>query len=148
MKTIEELIKQEPVFLEEFTSAIDVVAQFHQIYMDSEEYYNPTNEYDERRVEKINSLLETEFKDISILFAVYSTPSYEGYAWVLFEQHGKLFEVNGSHCSCYGLEDQWEPEEIDLKELEHRLVEGYFGESSYSGNFKKELCEFLDVEYV
>ena len=46
-----------------------------------------------------------------ILFASYDCPPYEGYAFVLYEQDGKLYEVNGSHCSCYGLEGQWEPEE-------------------------------------
>jgi hypothetical protein len=30
---------------------------------------------------------------------------------VIFEKDGKLWEVNGSHCSCYGLEGQWQPEE-------------------------------------
>jgi hypothetical protein len=28
--------------------------------------------------------------------------------------------VNGSHCSCHGLEGQWEPEETSMKALEHR----------------------------
>ncbi len=49
--------------------------------------------------------------DKEIIHATYETPSYEGYAFVLYEHDGKLYEVSGSHCSCYGLEGQWEPEE-------------------------------------
>lgn len=30
---------------------------------------------------------------------------------------GKLFENHGSHCSCYGFEDQWTPEETTLEYL-------------------------------
>lgn len=46
-----------------------------------------------------------------ILFASYGGAAYEGDAIVLFEREGKLFEVHGGHCSCYGLEGQWTPEE-------------------------------------
>ena len=56
-----------------------------------------------------------------ILFANYENECYEGYAFVIFRgKDGILYEVNGSHCSCYGLEDQWEPEPIVLKELKNR----------------------------
>ena len=50
-----------------------------------------------------------------IIFAAYSCAGYEGEAHVVFEgTDGKYYEVNGSHCSCHGLEDQWEPEETTL----------------------------------
>lgn len=58
-----------------------------------------------------------------ILFADYSTGSYEGSAFVVYrsEDDGKLYQVNGGHCSCFGLEGQWDPEELkDLAELELR----------------------------
>ena len=51
-----------------------------------------------------------------ILYAWYDTPSYEGYAEVLFVSDGKLYYITGSHCSCFGLEGQWEPEEITTEE--------------------------------
>jgi hypothetical protein len=87
-------------------------------------------------------------RDIKILFASYGHENYSGDAWVLFEQDGKLYEVSGSHCSCYGLEGQWNPEEVVLEELEHRLLKGTFGEDDWSGNnFKEELCKFLGVEF-
>jgi len=53
-------------------------------------------------------------------FAAYSTPAYEGYALVVFERDGLLWEVNGSHCSCMGLEGQWQPEETSWGALKTR----------------------------
>lgn len=44
------------------------------------------------------------------VFAVYDTPSYEGYATVVFRRGRQWFHASGSHCSCYGLEGQWKPE--------------------------------------
>lgn len=49
--------------------------------------------------------------DDEVLYAQYGYGSYDGSARVLFERNGTLFRVDGSHCSCYGLEGQWEPEE-------------------------------------
>ncbi len=60
-----------------------------------------------------------------ILFAEYYTGNYEGSAFVLFSRDGKLYEVHGSHCSCYGLEGQWEEEEASVESIEHRLKEAY-----------------------
>jgi hypothetical protein len=48
---------------------------------------------------------------IEMIYASYDCPPYEGYAHVIFVRDGKIYEVNGSHCSCFGLEDQWQPEE-------------------------------------
>lgn len=47
------------------------------------------------------------------VYALYELPSYEGYARVVFHRDGKWWLATGSHCSCYGLEDQWQPEELD-----------------------------------
>lgn len=48
--------------------------------------------------------------DHQIIIAVYEYEDYSGDAFVLFEEDGQLYEVHGGHCSCYGLEGQWEPE--------------------------------------
>lgn len=40
---------------------------------------------------------------------------YDGSAYVLFEKNNKLFEVYGGHCSCFGLEGQFNPEEITIR---------------------------------
>lgn len=46
-----------------------------------------------------------------VLFAAYAYENYSGEAFVLFRNDGKLWLATGSHCSCYGLEGQWSPEE-------------------------------------
>lgn len=59
---------------------------------------------------------------VYILLACYACEAYEGSAFVLFmKDDRKLYEVNGSHCSCYGLEGQWEPEETSVKALQYRM---------------------------
>ena len=44
----------------------------------------------------------------NILIAWYGEGNYCGDSFVLYERAGKLYEVNGDHCSCNGLEGQWE----------------------------------------
>lgn len=87
--------------------------------------------------------LDLSYADI--LLASYTYEDYSGSAFVLFKdtRDGKLYEVNGSHCSCYGLEGQWEPEETDIASLRHRLKEGDLGRG-YANIFDKELEEVLD----
>jgi len=58
--------------------------------------------------------------DIEFIYADYDTPAYEGYAHVIFMKNRVLYEVNASHCSCGGLEDQWRPEETSLAALMFR----------------------------
>lgn len=79
----------------------------------------------------------------NVLFAAYDTPSYEGYAWVLFRKDRKLYEVNGSHCSCYGLEGQWDPEEVSKEALKHRIKEGHLGYAF--GMVSEEVKKWLKV---
>lgn len=55
--------------------------------------------------------------DSEILFASYETGCYEGDSVVLFKRDGKLYHNAASHCSCYGLEGQWGPTEIDPAQL-------------------------------
>jgi hypothetical protein len=51
-----------------------------------------------------------------VFYADYDQPPYEGYAFVAFRRGDKYFTAHGSHCSCYGLEGQWAPEQYDDKE--------------------------------
>ena len=44
-----------------------------------------------------------------LIFAAYWQPPWEGSALVYFERGGELFEVDAGHCSCNGLEGQWNP---------------------------------------
>lgn len=86
-------------------------------------------------------------KDINIILASYAyIEDGWGNAFVLFLQHGKLWEVNASHCSCYGLEGQWEPEEADIQELRHRIHKGRLGDvDDGAGRFREELIAVLDM---
>lgn len=58
-----------------------------------------------------------QLEGVEILYACYDGGGYEGSAHVIFRKDGKLYEVNASHCSCYGLEGQWEPEETSAVAL-------------------------------
>ena len=77
-----------------------------------------------------------------ILLAYYDIDGYDGDAFVLYRDinTGKLYEVHGSHCSCYGLEDQWEPEETTKQALRTRMTEGCLGHNK----FEMELKAVLD----
>lgn len=82
----------------------------------------------------------------NILFAWYGYGCYDGSAFVLFERDGRLYEVNGGHCSCFGLEDQWEPEETSVEVLMHRIDNGSLGDDGYSsgGYFGDQLKDVLN----
>lgn len=66
------------------------------------------------------SIAPEDIKGAEFFLASYTYEDYEGRAFVLFRRDGKLWEVHGSHCSCYGLEGQWDPEETTMEALEKR----------------------------
>lgn len=118
MKTISEIVEQEPVFLNNWSSQDEVYNDF-----------------------------DVKVDNANILFASYGYECYSGDAFVLLDMCGNLYEVNGGHCSCYGLEGQWEPEETSLEALRYRLTNGHMGVDSYSGNeYASELKQFLGIE--
>ena len=60
-------------------------------------------------------------RDDQIIVAAYEYEDYSGSAWVLFRgDDGELYEVNGGHCSCNGLEGQWEPERTSIEAIRLR----------------------------
>lgn len=83
-----------------------------------------------------------------ILLADYTYEDYSGSAYVLFEKDGTLYEVVGSHCSCFGLsesdysgdtESQWQPEETTIEAVRHRLESAWEFEGC-----REELRHILD----
>jgi len=82
-----------------------------------------------------------KFKGVKILFAYYTHEDYSGSAFVLFKKGRKFYEVNGSHCSCYGLEDQWSPEVIEKKELIERAKKN--STTDYYSLYYLDLYKFL-----
>jgi len=115
MKDLQEIIKQEPVFVGNFENEDQVFGSFE--------------------------VADKERSEYKILFASYDTPAYEGYAWGLCIKKGtnELLEFSGSHCSCYGLEGQFSPEPAVLQELANKAVNGGWTEDPY----KTELKTFI-----
>lgn len=69
----------------------------------------------ETREDVFNAFSVPNDPKYQILYAGYERPDYEGYAKVFGydTEKKKFFDVHGSHCSCYGLEDQWDPDYYD-----------------------------------
>lgn len=59
-----------------------------------------------------------------VLYGCYDIDGYEGSAHVLLMDGSKFYYVEGGHCSCYGLEDQWNPEEMTIESLLHMARDG------------------------
>lgn len=92
------------MYLGDFTNKEDVINEFH--------------------------LNKDTLNGARILLAWYGLEQYDGSAFVLLERNGVLYEVNGDHCSCYGLEEQWDEEETTVAELKHRIKTGYLGRNT------------------
>ena len=94
--------------------------------------------YDKQEIASDWSIDVGTLDGCEILYYRYSYVNYSGNAFVLYRRNNVLYEVNGTHCSCYSLSGQWEPEETTKEALEHRLKQGYF----YGVN-KEELKKVL-----
>ena len=57
--------------------------------------------------------------EVTILVAAQDEGGYAGASWFLVHDNatGKLQIVDGGHCSCYGFEGQWEPDNTDVEYL-------------------------------
>lgn len=137
MKTIEEIKQHEPIYLGDWSNC------------GLKQLIDDFSDYDENYEKQLIDL-----SGINILLAYYRYEDYNGEAFVLFEKDGQLYEVNGSHCSCYGLENQWEPRLTELKGIAYRLNEGHMVEENvynssndeeYTNQYKTELKELLGV---
>lgn len=119
MKTAQQIINSQP--------------EYYHIFEDADSVWGKFNVSDSDRA------------FTNILFASYEYEDYSGSAFVICENEGLLYEVSGGHCSCYGLEGQWQPELIVLGELEHRVIKGRGWDF---GGAKNELIKFLDLEAI
>lgn len=79
-----------------------------------------------RSIKDIEEQFSTKLSNEKILLAWYGGGGYDGQAVVIFKKGSKLFHVYGSHCSCYGLEDQWRPEETSPQHLRKLFFEGNY----------------------
>lgn len=151
MKCFEEIIKQKPVFLHNWKSAFDVIMSFEDVCLTEKEYTAVESPWGNKQfwqeTKRDAEIALEKHKNENILFASYNTANWSGDAFVLFERDGVLYEVNGTHCSCYGLENQWDAEETSIAALEYRLKQGTLGRDDESENeFYKELCQFLGLQ--
>ena len=84
-----------------------------------------------------NNLKDLFTNGAELLVAWYGQASYDGATFVLYRKDGKLYEVNGGHCSCSGLEGQWSPEETSWEALKMRSFNNQ-GEDNYN-NYPDEV---------
>ncbi|MEM4395821.1 MAG: hypothetical protein QXW48_04500 [Thermoplasmata archaeon] len=86
-----------------------------------------------------------EKQDHNIIFASYVYQDYQGDAFVLVEKDGKLYEVNAGHCSCYGLENQFNLEETSIAALVKYLTSDIYGLDFWTGRnlYRNELIDFI-----
>lgn len=54
------------------------------------------------------------------------------------KETGELFEVHGSHCSCYGFEDQFDLESTTTEALKFRIKEGKYSSVFYTGGYDSD----------
>ena len=67
-----------------------------------------------------------------VLFADYSYANYDGCAFVLWQEaDGRFGYVLGCHCSCFGLEGQWQPEIHTADEVRALLERGHWHLSNH-----------------
>ena len=88
----------------------------------------------------LNNFKEPESLEPEIVVAYYDDEDYDGNAVVLFKQFDEYGWVEGSHCSCYGLEGQWEPELYDkdmMISVLNRVI-------TNKGRYSKQCSKFLE----
>ena len=61
-----------------------------------------------------------------LILKVDNSEEWTGSYGELFVKNGKLYENHGSHCSCYGCEGQWSPEETLMSAIARR-PDGFMG---------------------
>jgi hypothetical protein len=96
-------------------------------------------------------IARSDLDAIEIVVAYMSVGSWgcDSSAFIVFRKDGVLYEVNGSHCSCYGFSEssvyggstQWEPEPVEtvdaiLKRKDYALAGGGY-DSDQAGNAAK-----------
>ncbi len=140
------LLKKDPLFINNFGDSDDVFSEYRADGLSRYQWEFPQEEVD-------GKLLELN-KRYKILFADYTYESYSGDSYVLgYDKESKLFfEVTGSHCSCYGLEGQWDIVEYESWEILSEVILKTFGAkvecSWYSRDARSsnELKTFLEIK--
>lgn len=88
-------------------------------------------------IKRAYEITDDDLEGVEILYASYQTGVYDGSSLVLFKKDGKLFIVEGTHCSCHGLENQWDPVKTDEKTLKREI-------DAKSRHLYKEFQSFIE----
>lgn len=112
------------MYVDQFTNNEDVAGQ----------YANYGEDEDKARILKL-------LNESTVHLAYYGTGSYDGTSLVIFESNGIVYEVNASHCSCYGLEGQWAPEETNWKALGMREFHDHYDSEKTVKEVISDLCQ-------
>lgn len=78
------------------------------------------NQYQDEKRDEDYKLIRVEMPDnIHIFFSYYTYEDYSGYGyvWGYDTERDLFFYVSGSHCSCFGLEGQWDIEDHTYEEM-------------------------------
>ena len=90
-------------------------------------------------IEKAKYVLE----NMTVLVAYESVGDYgcdsSSFFLLKNKETNKLFEIHGSHCSCYGFEGQLDLEETNIDILKHRVKNG--GNVFYCGGYDENETE-------
>lgn len=89
--------------------------------------------------------LRTELDQYEILLAYESVGSWgcDSSSFFLLRKDGKLYENHGGHCSCYGFEGQWEPEETEVEALKRREYWSLGGYDNSPEQNENEIKNFI-----
>ena len=93
------------------------------------------------------SEVATLLEDMDVLIAYESVGSWgcdSSSFFLLKDKVGKLYEIHGSHCSCYGFEGQFRLEESDAEALKTRAKGknyGLFSTGGYDDNSDSNVDE-------
>jgi len=89
-------------------------------------------------IEDISSNYDVEkqiVEQYQIIIAIVNNYGYEEYSYFLMLKDGILYENFGAHCSCYGFEGQFEPEETSVE---------YLLSKNYKYRDNQEIMDFLN----
>jgi len=89
----------------------------------------------------------SEVNKYKILIAYESVGSWgcDSSSWFLLQDRktGKIYETHGGHCSCYGFEGQFEPEETNLEYLNSDKF--YFSTGGYDDDCEAKSIDLNEV---
>lgn len=89
-------------------------------HMDRDDQVSEFNQYqNEERDSNYNRIPVKMPETLHIFFSHYKYEDYSGsgYLWGYNEETDTFFYNSGSHCSCYGLEGQWDMEDHTYEEM-------------------------------